>query len=602
MKKIIFAMAVLATVAVVSCQKEKDDEVVKVIQGENSISFTIPTAAKTKSADNFNYVGHGAIIPLGSEEDGNAFYLEETLEELDVASPVTKGTPVYTGNVGLLPNGDKLGVYSDELGAAQYVLASDKLVNGGWLYHHNYSGNPWDKADGDGYLHFYLRMPSDMTGVEDLDYAITDKGEQTISFSYTSPEKGEKQEDIIFATTKFTKSEYDSYFKGSYKGAPVLFRHALSGVKFATANHISGSKNGTKTYITKVKFTGLINGGSCVFTPSGTETISDNTSEYTSAGSMAWTPGEERSAFEQTFTTTNYAENIYDGSTLINETTAPGFFGEDKVSGVEGKKTTDWNINDKDASLTFWFVPQTLTDDVKLEVTFYIDAGGRIGNEVTKVIDFGKLTKYAEWQAGQLRTYILKANEVDVEITDDLEEGVKDNLKITNLGNVAQYVRATVIGYWADENGDAVFGYDESSVEGSEESGYTLKDNPKYVEPWLFSVETSNSPKYGTISTYMPGTSDSGWVVGKDDYFYYTNVIGVDEAATKVIFEQYKLTTTPNIYQIDQKTLQIKKINGVHLVMEVACQAVIAKEVSTTEYVAWNVAWKDALGYDPSAN
>ena len=328
----------------------------------------------------------------------------------------------------------------------------------------------------------------------------------------------------------------------------------------------------------------------------------DDKTEYTSAASMVWTPGETTGEFVQVFTTENYGENVYDGSDLLTEDSTPGFFAEDKVSGIEGKKTSDWNINNQNGELTFWFIPQVLTDDVKLEITYYIDAGGRIGNEVTKTIDFGTLTKNADWKAGQLRTYVLKANEVDVEITDELSSNVKSNVKITNLGNVPQFVRATIVAYWAAP--ETQNPYDASSPLVAV-FGYESETSDNFVAPWSLQGELGNVSgytPYGTIDTFYPETDQTNWSTSSHDgYYYYKNVIGVDEAYTNVMFKRYTLDESkiPEIWQIDQKTLQRTQLQGVRLVMEIVCQAVIAKE-NGTDYVSWNEAWEEALGYNPA--
>ena len=42
----------------------------------------------------------GAIIPLGTDETGTSFILEESV--IDLNAPITRGTPAYTENVGTL--------------------------------------------------------------------------------------------------------------------------------------------------------------------------------------------------------------------------------------------------------------------------------------------------------------------------------------------------------------------------------------------------------------------------------------------------------------------------------------------------------------------
>jgi len=585
MKRNIIIPAALAAMILLlpACSQETEIEGVGTGNKDaNTIAFALGSNATRSSAAISEGELQGATIPVGTDNDGNMFYLKESIADLD--APETRGTPAYTENVVKLYNG-QFASHSPQWGNQVFKYDGSKY------YCKSYGQDPWSTPGADP-LYFFMWMPNSPTNVTNMGWTGTTS--QQISFDYTSPATAADQQDIVFSARSIGKSEYQQ--KGY---ADLLFHHALTGVKFATSNHISTSEEGTKTYITKVVFRNLVDGGHCVVTPEPENGvyIDDPTQVFSSSkdGVVVWSSpsrtNNTQNGIYQTFTPDNYAKDIYENS----DYTFPASFKAKDATwpGEDEHLTSDWNINDKNATLTFWLIPQTLNENVTLDVTFYIQAGQRKGEEITRTINFGEILNGVEWKAGQLRTYVLEATEVDVEITDEINEGVKENVQITNLGNVPEYVRATVIAYWADENGDAVFGFESET-------------SNNYVQPWQLEVEAGNSPLYGTMEDFYPGNPahEGEWTVGNDGYYYYTGgeqngVIGVDEAHTKVLFKSYTLDPEkiPEIWQIDQKTLQRTQAQGVHLVMELVCQAILAKDD-----VTWNNAWKETLGYDPSAN
>lgn len=612
MKKIIITTAVFATVALVSCQRENSID--KGSIASNDIVFSFSNASSTRSFDSPTQT-EATIYSLGvSDEEGTAFALEETVVDLNEICAATKGTPVYTGNVGKLYNND-LFVHADGLAeglpADAIYLNKDEKIDVekkdnseilGWRYYYNYKSSPWP---GDDAVDFYFRMPSKMSGVKDDKYTYADN---TIEFDYTSPvttgEEDQRQDatvlqDLIFATRTLDKSTHDAALP---HGAPILFRHALTGVKFATANYISGDVEGTKTYIKSVKFIGLKNSGKCVFNPDNTDEENvDDTDVYSSRGSFTWTPDNSTGTFIQNYGTSNHAQNVYSGSTLLTPEDTPSFFAEDKVSGVAGKKTNEWNINDQDGTMTFWFIPQQInSDDIKLEITFYIVAGkDKTGKEkksedITRTLNLKDYTKSANWKAGQLRTYILKATEVAVTVEDEMSEDgqTKNMIQIRNMGNVPQWVRATVVAYWADEDGNAIHGY--NAAEGN-----------IFVTPWSLDTEISDSPLYGKFTKDQNGTvgfPGAGWEAGKDGYYYFNDIIGVDKAATTNLFATYTITNPPTMYKLNRKSLAREEVD-VHLEMKIVVQAILAKANQIREndgsytYTAaedYKQAWADA--------
>ena len=602
MNKYLFVGILLITLS--GCQQEHELDSFSPNKGD--VAFYMPAQKATKSSDLTSTI-KGVTIPLSNENGGVGAFLEESITYLDAVSsvvPQTKGTPVYTNNFQAISKGKFTSTVRKAGSPESDLYANVEFAyDGSQYYRKDFPNGLWDNAP----LYFYMWMPGTKPGVgEDLSF---DAGKISFTFDETSMTTADSQIDLLFTSRYFTDREGTPNDFNSYNmqtGAPLLFQHVLSGVKFSTANYISGELEGTKTYIKEVKFKGLADGGFCeIDKPVGKEDnptspyVLDNTSDYSSARVVKWknwTYGgestrdpENPTVFSQTFSPENHKENVYAGSTLLNPTNEPSFFATDAAWPDGTKKTSDWNINTKDGEYTFWFIPQTLTDDVELEITFYIQAGeeiagGKKSEDITYTIPFGKLTKYADWKAGELRTYVLKATEVAVTVEDSMSDDgqTKTMIQIRNMGNVPEWVRATVVGYWADAEGNAVYGYTSNAtttVEGVE--SYTSDD---FVTPWDLETEKGSSPVYGTFT----GWDNANWIKGSDGYYYYKNIIGVDQAATTNLFTSYAVTTTPSIYPLDRNTLKRSASPiDVHLEMKIVVQAILAE---ATQY-------KDAEGH-----
>lgn len=603
MKKTYIAMAILATVALASCQQEKSFESSRI--DENTVVFGISSIG-TRSGD---MVISQATLPGRIQAGDQSFTLQETVELLD-GTPVaeTRGIPAYTENVGTL-YGSSLGVYSDnaKFGDATYEVMN-KDDDAGWRYNHNYSSDPWPGETTP--VDFYFRMPADMSGIGDggFTYTKTTDGKQTISFSYTTPANASSQQDILFGARSTTKSEYRTSLP---KGVPVLLQHALSGVKFRIVNNdetTKGKDGHTQTYIEKIVVSGLKSTGSCVVTPTGENgnyvDIQDN---YSSAGVVDWTIAESdtTATYTQEFTE---AQNI----TAYNSTNTT-----DKPASFYAAANTN-NLNDSDASLTFWFIPQEMTKHVKVKVYFHVWDGTKNGPTDSLTLKLGErilaqtttqqtLTK--TWNAGELRTFSLKPDKVDVEINDKLTEYIKSDVMIRNTGNVAMYVRVNLIGNWV---GKLQLSKDEDDLsDPTILMGYVNKtaaeDGTDYqVWPWndkdgasgYVNQEGSNyfnenaKPKYdGTNIGYgefidLPAkcaTSDTtGHSNGHhwyrfDKYYYYALPIGPGEymAASDVLFKSYTVGKSP-VFWVADAWGERWPAQNVHLEMDVVAQSIEA--------------------------
>ena len=573
MKKIYFVIAAFAAVALSSCEKEKDFKGLTPL-GENDIAFTLNSNATRSTVAPMQ----GMTIKLDSQ-----VCLEETIEDMDYASPATRGVPAYTFNVGEIYK--MMDVYADYEGfggeAAFERMDEEMIENKGWRYWHNYgSKSPWpENKDQD--VNFYFMMPAQMTGLSDPEY---DGGE--ITFTFDSPTDGAAQQDILFSHTAVSKSVHDDNLPN---GSPVTMYHALTGVKFRNGHDNDGS---TKTIITGVKFTGLASHGICTVTPDG---------EGTSKDKVTWTGLSKPANF-----TLNYGDTTYvpeDGADnpdgTIDYTTGSKYDGTSWTAAA-----ADHNLNDEDGSLTFWFIPQTIDESVKLEVTFLIKTPDtKEGLEFTHIIDFGELvTENTEWKAGQLRTYTVKPFDVDVEIFDSLTDLTKDNLHVTNTGNVDEYVRIMVIGNWYGWKPGQSHSEEPSIMVGYISDGTDGDDT--MVEPWY-----RENPVYaaGFDSTFPGGRplASSHWKRGTGSYFYYDQVIGAGQqlSGTEALFQHYELDEDmiPTIYiPVANQTTRVAA-EGVHLVMEVVVQAIPTTKPDGTEFATCWEAWSYAVGKEIKA-
>ena len=586
MKKIYFAMAVLGTVALVSCEREKSfDELTPI--GENGVAFTIG-GVSTRSAEAVVNVERGVTIPLGTDNEGNDFFLEETIEELN-PSPATKGAPAYTVNVGNLFS--TMGVYAatGSFGDASFEVMdqyahegtpNDGINENGWRYHHNYSANPWP-ANKDEKVDFFLRMPAAANGVSNLSYA-----NQKITFDYSSQQNGASQQDILFSHTSISKNEHDGYLPN---GAPVLMYHALTGVKFRSGSANNGP---TKTIITKVVLSGLNDTGKGTFDPS-TKTVT-------------W-PAEDQGmnlgSFSLDYENTAWSATANQDNTVSYEkdTEKPenNKFGDSWYSAAADK-----NLNNEDGSLTFWLIPQTINKNVTLKVTFFVKTKNTPnGTEITHTIKLGEKLENVEWKAGQLRTYTLDPKDVDVDIFDEMNDYTKNNLEVTNTGNVDEYVRVMLMGNWYGWLPDQ----DPTKVEASILVGYKYENETEatakggqvddMVENWYFKHETFGAGFDNTFKFGVPANGNE-WIRGTGSYYYWPYVIGAGEklSSSSTLFKSYTLDESwiPTIWIPVGGTRQQAK--GVHLVFECAVQAIGAKKPDGSSNYTWQEAWSAATG------
>ena len=643
MKRIYIAMTAIAAVTMVSCQQEKsfDDKPL----GKDEFRIALQGSASTRSQE-LNEPKTFSYLAGKDEASGLDFYLEETVEDLNAAwTPATKGTPVYTENVGKLYHNMNVvakGGTSD-INTHFWAMDDAQRDNAGWRYQGTFT---WAKDSYD----FYMSMPEDMTsnGVSNLVPGKKTDGKLTFNFDYTSPTSATSQQDIIFAARNITKADAET---NRVEGVPVLFHHALTGVKFRIANNdvLEKGKDGhTQTYITKVTITGLKNSGTCTIIPREETTgyVDDRTNDYSSgdqtftSGVVAWNYNDGTGTFSQTFTEAQNVTKYSSSTTATGEdgeetTTSGSFTNNGNYPDTFSNAGNTYNLNDGDASMTFWFIPQALTEKVTLTVEFHVWDGTKnqktneltlnLGTEVLKKTG-NDLTLTRDWKAGQIRTFSLKPQHVDVEIEDELEDYVKSDVTIRNTGNVAQYVRVYITGNWVgkrqiaenkyntdetvlmgytsgERNDDGTY---KSSVEVARwnDKDFRLNGTDKVYEDWT-------SPA-GVTYTYTPfgefvdlppmgtktagGTAVHNWV-RHDKFYYYTLPIGpgAQVPASDPLFTSYTVGKSPDFWIADNTGVR-RLADNVHLVMDLMVQAIeapIGNDGKPTK--SYLEAWTEAL-------
>ena len=575
MKNSYIALAVFSMAALmVSCETANEIQDNTYLPGENDVVFTLGNnSIQTKSSDADAPTARITTMDLGMH-DGNNFFLEESVINLDelYAGPETKGTPAYTENLKVL-YGNTLGVsavgFTSGDDEVTYNKYADEMVAGGWQYSHKYDYNPWPAT---GSVKLYVRMPNDMSGV-----SVSSRADGKFTFTYTSPGSATAQQDILFGYRTATKAEYEASLPN---GLPVLLNHALTGVKFAAANP-------EDVTIKSITIKGLYNKGTCVITPASETDNKDVTTNHSSASAADWSGVDKTST--GTFTSGDYSSELYnysDKTAFSDKGNYPATFGS--IGGTN-------NLNDGNASQTFWVIPQAFTENGKaregvvLSVS-YIVTGSNSTTPSTLDIPLGKILAArtgVEWKAGELYTYTLRIDEVNVMIDDnvnlvqetftdgsysyvDYEGSTKTDVIITNTGNTDAFIRASIVGQWLDSNGDPVFGFTDRL------------HNLKLVESWYedqFVYGYHTHGEFKGLVGYDPEYSGD-WIKGEDGYYYYTKVVEAGDSIPEddPLFESYTVKSLP-----DSELAGVPN-RDMYFVLEVATQAVSARKTDGSLY------------------
>ena len=574
MKKVFIALAILAAAVFTSCNREKENGYVP---KENGIAFYLQ-GISTKSAETTPQAG---LIELDKQ---SGLIIEESVVSLDddwYYEPMTKGSPAYTENVASLYGSFNAVAYKS--GTTTKALDDAVFTAKDGMWEHIY-----DITDplADGELRFFARMPADVIDAQCSSFGYNTDG--SIEFNYDSPATATGQRDMLFTSRTLNKAEYKPK-----QGAALLFHHTLTGVKFRVQNDDDEIED-MGIVITKVVFSGFQTSGHCKVVPNKENNYKDNKEVYSSSTAVTWTPIANATSIDMS--------EEFDGMIDYTSTTTSlpeAFYAKDNTH----------NVNDASASHTFWIIPQALTEGKT--ITVYFDMNGKTNQYF--VLDVTKLKTGVEWKAGDLRTYTIKLNDVNVMIEDDVtiagsaDNGytgsTKTNVDITNTGNTDAFIRAAIVGQWLDADNNPVFGFTDQI------------NNLYLVESWYedqFGEANMNvAGKHGTF-TGLPGykgqnnPNANGWVLCTDGYYYYKEIVPPlatadpkSLATCKPLFTKYELKTRPSAVTIGGVPMSI---TDMHFELEIATQAISAKKVDGSTYSGddgWQEAWAIALGSAP---
>ncbi len=571
MRNFLFALpALAAALALSSCNTDfrEHDPTPKVIDS-NTLAFTLKeNGPETRSGSDVLTAVTGVTIPLGEPVGGYGLFLEETVTTLGTAcmDPETKGTPVYTENFSEMFDGKFYGLaYSAPGGTLSETPAipDGAFENDGDAWVRKFASDPFGDNDE---LYFFMRAPETMTGMGAPLYSLDDDGKTVVEFDYTVPLNAADQQDILFTGRPVTKSE-------AGEEIPVLFHHALTGVKFATDNDNSG---GAKTYITKIEFPQALFRSAHIKVTSSLENgrrVDDPDTHSSSSTGVVVVDNPRQLSDDEVFTLELEESDIVDfepGGKFENK---GGYAGSFAAAGNES------NLNDADATKTFWFIPQQMDADVVMDVTFHVVSGGKDSGPVTRRIEFGKaLTNSVFWKAGEIRTYTLKAGLMDVDIEDRVSGFEKTDVVISNTGNIDSFIRAHIVANW----------YGNAGGDYGIALGYRSGTGSGFVPAWKMD-DTLTGDNYGGVFTGLPGAD---WEY-KDGFFYYTKRVPAGHSIPSALFSRYVLDTSqagvpPDIYYLDRKAGK-RPFTDLELVMEIPVQAVDARDY--TDYRdAWGAA------------
>ena len=487
-------------------------------------------------------------IDLSEETGIEGFTLTEEVTSLDdmyFGQPATKGTPVYTENITSL---------IEALGVTAYT--SDGNEWGGEVPFTYKSGNIWSyKYEGETLpdpLRVFVKAPMSMDGVDgDVDYSYTDK---TIEFDYTSPTSTDSNDAVAQKDLLFSVQDIDSEDPNSNK---VLLYHVLTGVKFKLGT--VGTNHLTITSIDKIEFSGLKNSGHCIVTPNYTAGTNTSDGDPSNAGGDAATKSAACSLWNLDETTATFSQVFSTDEQGVNMTTATGHYSyPESISGSNGTATVN-NVIDAKATKTFMFIPQDLTEDVKLTITFTYQDGtgtGAITSTGKTTIDFGtKMMESANakdgvysWKAGELRTYTITIGDrVDVTIEDEVnkageDDHTKSDLRIANTGTAISYMRVAVIGNWF----------------------YVPKNDEDDTVVAITPCE---------LTSHKSAIRTDYWIEGEDGYYYYKYPVpgGVTISAAHTLFDKVTFSAE----------YDAKPYNRCELQIVIPVQAVRASQVET---------------------
>lgn len=481
MKRIInlFLLSAFVSLSVGCSIKEfdSDEETPQV----STVSLMIgKDASKTKAEESFTTAKRTVVADLSDESGIEGLVIEETDTILDEMPAVTKGTPVYTENFAYLYassgfNASAVYDYSTKDPLEDLAPAKFTKNEGNDMWSHDYgSGVDLPKK-----ALFYFNAPATLPAyIETPSY---DADDESVTFNLVPaeyPKTATAQTDVLFSAEGIELSKVET----------ITFYHAFASVKFKISNPDGPFQ------ITKVEMTNMLTSGTCTITPSDDD--GDDPSSV-----ARWTTPDDSSSYD-TFSQEYNGVVTYDPD---DEYFAESFYSD------ETYKNNLSLASDKKATTTFNCVPQAFSKNDEKPVTVTITYTK--GDETkTAVVDFSTILDGKEWKAGHLYTYSLNITELSVSVEDSASGDTKSDVVITNTGNTAGFIRASIVANWVKD------------IEGDE------------------AVIRSCDPLTEGNTKVEIGEN---WISGGDGYYYYKFGVNGGEATKENLFDTYTAAAAP---------------------------------------------------------
>ena len=326
--------------------------------------------------------------------------------------------------------------------------------------------------------------------VKGLEFKKTEVG-LTGSFTYSLPEAGKEddgkrndpanQPDLVFAMTP----DVESVKNAATQPVNLLFHHALSAIVFKV-----GSVKAESVTLKSIALENFYGSGNCTMNSGKIESDDDNS---------------EKNDVKFQWETTGEPNNTYvlglNSQQIQKDDDKEHWFGENAETEAGEKIGIE--------ECTFMMIPQTFAENSNIVLKFLLgnDAQEYTFSKPLSDITLSDESKLTEFKPDTKYIFTIGLNgDVDITVTDDVVGSKKNNLQIQNTGIANGYIRATIVGYWADESGNV-------------------------MEAWNWEEEKENF-----IS--LPG---DGWKKGGDGFYYYTKVVPHNEYTSK-LFEEYVLS------------------------------------------------------------
>lgn len=481
---------------------------------------------------------------------GDTIYITAYLEDMDEPKAVetkveeTKGAPVTSSLLGTYGDYNNFitRVYPAS-GTSCYVSKKNELgddtntmsdvtvsySSGKWSFDKQYY---WPSNASDNLYFVSVAPKSAWTDGHITDHNVAaswDASTHKYSFTYKSivdtpsgKVNGEEQNDLLVAYNKQSKNSYDS-------NVHIDFKHACVGVRFIMGN-IFGNIEALK----------LEN-----FYKDATVTVGESSLEFSNHANLV--------SFYQNF---DFETSTHSDLDPLDETT-------NKVK-------------------TFMILPQKLIDrgtDIP-DADMVIIMEGSIHPETLSFKNLADTTKggdakLADWSsyAGKMITFrisSIKANNVTVSITDDVNGLTKENIVIKNVGKSPIFIRMKIVGNWLNEDGEVLSSWNES--------------NP-------FGLFDGKNPV--TDATAFPRTLPSNWSLGSDGFYYYKKFLETNDVVTQNLFNSFTVNSKPvdatGTWAQGGTKMEIKTLE-----MALMVQAIIAETNLNSFQAAWGtemVSW-----------